>query len=129
MQISPNCIKYERRIYGGRGSASGIARKTNFPNLVGSEKQVKWAQDIREEAINTVDDNIKLARERYEKYKMEIYKDAEEAYKEVKKQLIPALATYTKASDLIDRRDMFSSSRIIDLAQKIEEQLRKKRNK
>lgn len=50
-----------------------------------------------------------------------------ESYQEVGKQLVQAMKTYESASQLIDRRDMFSGFRITDLANRLE--MRKKNKK
>lgn len=55
---------------GGRGGASGLSAKNQkisfkgLPTLKGSEKQVKWAEQIRNNAIDTINRNIDLANER-----------------------------------------------------------------
>lgn len=41
---------------GGRGSAGGDRGKiASFPKLVGSEKQIAWATDIRNQAYTNLD--------------------------------------------------------------------------
>lgn len=119
---------------GGRGGSSGLSggssgliSASSMPKLTGSEKQVKWAEQIRDNAIDTVNSNIKLANERYRKYKSDTYLNTLNAYKQIGNQLGTALNNIISASNLIDRRDTFSPSRINNLANRIEEELRKKR--
>lgn len=99
-----------------------------LPTLEGTEKQIAWANQIREDAINTILSNITLAKQRKEKYGEPIFDDCIKAFEQVLEQLIHALQTYTKAADLINRREHFSSSRILQLENSIENRLTAERN-
>lgn len=124
---------------GGRGGSSGLSPSSKsglidasqMPKLTGSEKQIKWAEQIRENAINTVNKNIELAIERNKQYgkQTQIYADQIESYNHIGKQLGEELKKIDSASVLINRRDTFSGQRINMLAQKLEEAYKKKRKK
>ena len=109
---------------------NGKIDKSRMPELVGSEKQIKWAQQIREDAIGTVNKNIELAEERMEKVSgssKKVFLETIDAYKEVGRQLSEELQKITSASVMIDRRNTFSGSRINQLATKYQEFQRKKK--
>lgn len=123
---------------GGRGGSSGLSSSGNsglidtsqMPKLTGSEKQVKWAEQIRDDAIGTVNANIKLAKERMDKVSgssKKVYEETIDAYKEVGRQLKEELQKITSASTMIDRRNSFSGNRINQLATRYQEYQRKKK--
>ena len=119
---------------GGRGGSSGLNKsgKTfdvkSLPALTGSEKQIEWASNIRKIALETVNANIKLAEERLRKYKGDpLFEEDLESYKEVGNQLIQIFQKFTKASDIIDKRNVLSSSKIVKTADDI--RMYKKRKK
>lgn len=123
---------------GGRGGSSGLSsgndrsgmiKTSDMPQLTGSEKQIKWAEQIRQGAISTVNDNIQLAIKRNNETgnKTDVYKDTIKAYNHIGKQLGEELKKIKSASVLIDRREAFSGKRINDLAQKLEEAYKKKK--
>lgn len=116
---------------GGRGSNSGIIHKSvapSLPKLQGTEKQVAWANQIREDAINTAERNIKLNEDRLRQYGIKnMYEPKIEAYKQVRDNLRTALSKIDKASDIIDKRHIISGETVNTQADKIEEQIRKKR--
>ena len=122
---------------GGRGGESGFTNNksgmisiSDMPKLEGSEKQIKWAEQIRENAINTVNNNIHLAKNRIKQNsQVQDYKDDLEAYNHIGKQLGEELKKIDSASVLINRREFFSGARINQLAQKLEEAYRRKRRK
>ena len=80
---------------GGRGGTSGLSAKNQkisfkgLPTLKGSEKQVKWAEQIRNNAIDTINKNIDLANERIKKYPsaQKKYQNEIESLQEIGKQL------------------------------------------
>lgn len=58
---------------GGRGSSSGnTSRLPKLPQLEGSEKQIKWAEDIRNEAMEEMKEYLKLFNN---KEFQQVYKD------------------------------------------------------
>lgn len=122
---------------GGRGSSSGIPARRNvinisdMPKLTGSEKQIKWAEQIRDDAIGTVNGNIRTYEERIRKYpeSKTIFESRIKAYEEVGRQLNEVLQKITSASQIIDKREYLSGSYINQAADKIEEMQKKKREK
>lgn len=111
----------------------GQFRKVDFsgmPNLTGSEKQIKWAESIRNGAIETVNGNIELFSERIKQYgNIDLYVDTINAYRHIGKQLSDTLKNITSASKIIDKRDMFSFSRIGHLANEIVNEYERERRK
>lgn len=119
---------------GGRGGASGLSAKNHkisfkgLPTLKGSEKQVQWAEQIRNNAIDTINRNIDLANERIKKYPsaQKIYQNQIESLQEIGKQLKEVLLKVSNASQIIEKRHIFESSRILDEASKIEQRKKKR---
>lgn len=119
---------------GGRGGASGLSAKNQkisfkgLPTLKGSEKQVKWAEQIRNNAIDTINRNIDLANEKIKKYPsaQKIYQNQIESLQEIGKQLKEVLLKVSNASQIIEKRHIFDSSRILDEASKIEQRKKKR---
>lgn len=123
---------------GGRGGASGFSDGnksgmisiSDMPKLTGSDKQINWAEKIRENAASVVNNNINLHKSRIKQYgDIQEYKDGLEAFTYIGKQLGEELKKIDSASVLINRRETFSPNRIIDLAGKLEEAYRRKRRK
>ncbi len=118
---------------GGRGGSSGIAPKggnANFPQLQGSEKQVKWAEQIRKDAMDVIDRQIKWYKEELPKrpYDKDYMQASFESYQEIKKAVIDTFSGTKEASKIIDSRNKFSPARIYDIAKKsAEEKVRKKK--
>lgn len=119
---------------GGRGGTSGLSSKNQkisfkgLPTLKGSEKQVKWAEQIRNNAIDTINRNIDLANERIKKYPsaQKKYQNEIESLQEIGKQLKEVLLKVSNASQIIEKRHIFDSSRILDEASKIEQRKKKR---
>ena len=118
---------------GGRGASSGLninqgnKVKISLPQLTGSEKQVRWANEIRENAINTINANIETARKRMREYPSlsKRYSEDIESFSEIGNQLKAVLEKVTSAEQIINKRHIFEGSRIINEAKKLKE--RKKR--
>lgn len=121
---------------GGRGGSSGLSpgnapaksQKVDFsslPELQGSEKQVKWAEQIRSNVINTINNNI----ERMEKSEnRDYYKPSIEAFKEIGEKVNAMLRQPpgVKASNIIDKRNSaLDVDRILSMVHDLE---RKKRS-
>jgi len=83
-------------------------------NLKGSEKQINWANVIREDAVNTVAANI----ERLEKSIKEFNYGIEEleAWNNIKAQIENAFNQLENASDIIDRRNALNPSQLCKMA-------------
>ena len=113
---------------GGRGGASGLSAKNQkispkgLPTLNGSEKQVQWAEQIRKNAIDTINN------ERIKKYpsNQKNYQSDIESLQEIGKQLKEVLSKISNASQIIEKRNIFESSRILDEVSKIKQRKKKR---
>lgn len=118
---------------GGRGGSSGLSPKggsVKFPELQGSAKQVEWANRIRQEAMDTIDQQIQWHKETIPQrpYDKDYLEASLESYKEIKKAVSDTFSSVKEASKIIDNRSKFSPYRIQDIARKAaEEKIRKKR--
>ena len=125
---------------GGRGGSSGIGNNrksygeyriniSDMPDLSGSEKQINWANSIREQAIDTINNNIdnSLNKERENPSIKGFFEPRIRAYEYIGKQLEKSLKSITKASVIIDNREKLSSSRINQLTNQVEDRYRKER--
>lgn len=98
---------------GGIGITSGLSGGS-LPKLQGSEKQVNWAENIRDSALETIAQGYKNAKEDYEKFKtfqdkmkMEIYKDLDKGFRSQFQKI-------DSASKIIDMRHGISPANITD---------------
>ena len=83
-------------------------------NLQGSDKQIKWAMDIIADVYTTANNNIKRAHD-----KQWPHADKwEEAFGVIISQLESNVAKVDQAGVIISQREMFSSNRILYLANK-----------
>lgn len=78
-------------------------------NLKGSEKQVAWAQDIINNAINTVNANIKLASESEQIAALK----GLNSWLEIKDMITRAFDSVDDAKTIIENRRKFDPSRIL----------------
>lgn len=122
---------------GGRGGVSGLStrggnksQKVDFsglPELQGSEKQVRWAEQIRSNVINTINNNI----ERMEKSEnRNYYKPDIEAFKEIGEKVNAMLRQPpgAKAANIIDRRDStLDVGRVLRMVNDLAEKKRRER--
>lgn len=104
---------------GGRGSSSGMNNNRfsarNFPDLSGSQKQVKWANDIRDSALDIIEGNIRANRDYLRRFrnnfdaqvKLDLYEGARETY-------LKQLRSVTNAKEIIDRRNAYNPQMIVD---------------
>ena len=92
--------------------------------LTGSEKQIKWANDIIDRLTKTIDMNL----ERAKKYQMEDYITAWETVKtQFEKDIIPNLLNQeNNAAYIIENRKKLDPQVVIDAANYIREQNAKK---
>ena len=100
---------------GGRGSSSGMSGGRGWgsqPNLSGSDKQVKWANDIRENIKNSIDFNIRSASEHYERTNITSSMIKRDLYRDAKKELKPILSKTDKASEIISMRDRLDPGKL-----------------
>lgn len=87
----------------------------NLPELSGSEKQVKWANDIRNSALDTIEANIKNQRDYLRRFKndfdaqvkLDLYEGARETY-------LKKLRSVTSAKEIIDNRRLYDGRMIFD---------------
>lgn len=104
---------------GGRGSSSNMAKiekavHFDASTLTGSEKQKSWAQDIVDNALNTIDSNIKRLTETKIKV-MPQSKEEAEIYKLFRGQIVEQLKKFKSASQVIDYRDTIDPRRINEM--------------
>ena len=114
---------------GGRGGSSGLSGGS-LPKLEGSEKQVKWAEQIREDALGVIDRQIKWYKDEMPNrpHDKDFMQASLESYKEIKKSITDTFSKTKEASKIIDNRSKFSPARIQDIARKAaEEKARKKK--
>jgi len=95
---------------GGRGGSSRLGGGSGggwgeSPELTGSEKQVRWANDIRQRIKDSIDFNIKSSTEHHQRTGFMETKIKSDLYKDAKKELSSILKNTTKASDIINMRD------------------------
>lgn len=104
---------------GGRGSSfqtsNSVFTERKFPELTGSEKQIKWANDIRDSALDTIEANIESNRNYLKRFKndfdaqvkLDLYEGARETY-------LKQLRSVTNAKEIIDRRNAYDPKMIVD---------------
>ena len=92
----------------GRGGSSGMASgggraiDAKMPELQGSEKQVKWAVEIRSSALQNADYLVKNEKRWRDLGLTEALSN--DAVEFVKRDLVNSLESVTKASSIIDAR-------------------------
>ena len=105
---------------GGRGSSSGMSGVVsnfsfNVDSLSGSDKQKSWAQDIVNDAFGTINGNIRnLTTGR--RAELSDAKPMADIYRNIGKEITSQLGKFTRASQVIDYRDMINPSRITTIA-------------
>lgn len=118
---------------GGRGGNSGMSKgygnyrvnASSMPKLSGSEKQVSWANQIRESAINTVNKNIERALNEEKRSGLNgLFRNKIKAFEEIGRQLEGGFKGKTSASWIIENRGQFSSSRILRIANEMAQRYR-----
>lgn len=96
-------------------------KKWEIPKLKGSEKQVKWANDIIQEAVDTIEANLKRSRERAKQYPKDttfsdnvaIWEKLDKAYK----ALFPA--RIDNAAEIIDKRNYLNGRGMVEKFNKL----------
>lgn len=119
---------------GGRGGSSGLSAKggnVKFPELQGSEKQVEWANRIRQDAMDVINYQIQWHKDTIPQrpYDKDYLEASLESYKEIKKSISDTFSSVNEASKIIDKRNMFSQSRIQDIAKKAADQKARKKKR
>ncbi|WP_300802338.1 hypothetical protein [uncultured Acetatifactor sp.] len=116
---------------GGRGGSSGFDKSgrggsgdsggkrsnpldaSKMPELTGTEKQVKWASDIRKQAVDAINASVKFYEDRLAKNpKIVAYQDEVRAAHETRKTLEAVLTQISSASKIIDGRGLLDKTRI-----------------
>lgn len=90
--------------------------------MKGSEKQIKWAEDIKRGAMDTLTN--KLERMKNSKHK-EYYKITIQVFEELKKELEECFEKVDDAKVIIENRAQFASDRILKMASWREERIRR----
>ncbi len=86
--------------------------------MKGSEKQVKWAENILNGLFGTIESNIRTARERFESTGCKAYERDIEVWEKVAAYFAPA-KTIDDARHIIDKRDALSSAAAFRVADRI----------
>jgi len=114
---------------GGRGGSSGRSGGGsrggwgNLPELTGSDKQVSWANDIRQRAMDTIDFNIKSLQEHYNRTNFAQSMVGRDLYKDMKKELSGILQKTSSASEIINMRDKLSPQRIKNIVHSMSDRM------
>ena len=95
--------------------------------MKGTEKQIKWAEDIMYDALDTCDKNIKLNGERYEATGLDMYKMQATLYKIAKATFEKAFAGIEDASEIIDKRYKYNGKTANEYVTRMREQIIKGR--
>lgn len=88
---------------------NGFIDLASLPALQGSDKQIKWAEDIRSKAVAEINGSIKILSQR----------EAIAAYEEAGRQVKKVFDNITDAAQIIDKRDKLSPDAISYLAKQI----------
>lgn len=110
-------------VTGSRGSKNAVDQK--MPDLTGSEKQVRWANEIRQNMLSYADANVRNAKQNEKINLRASYIATVDATEWVRNYLVNELKTITSASKIIDKRDKITQSYLEKLA--IEYERRKKK--
>lgn len=102
-------------------SAAERAEEMELPQLVGSEKQVSWALQIRQKFIEDSKEHIERAAENFRRVsslpEQELEQEIEKSQAEYKKLIEQILANSTSASWWIDRRHSAPNEFIMEILQ------------
>lgn len=88
----------------------------NFMQLKGTEKQVAWANEIRDSAVNTITRNIELCKERNKKHP-DMCAVELQVWLELKEALFAKIKNIDSAAEIIDMRYRLDPRRILDAVQ------------
>lgn len=86
----------------------------NFIELKGTEKQVAWANEIRDNAINTINRNIEICEERNKKH-INMCAVELQVWLELKEAVFSKIENIDRAAEIIDMRHMLDPRAIINL--------------
>ena len=94
--------------------------------MKGTEKQIKWAEDIKEAAYGTVNGNIELLQERLNKYpNWDSLKNEIKGYEKVREVLDIFFNQIAEASQVIDKRFMLEGEALVNQARAYTNKLNK----
>jgi len=102
---------------GGRGSSSGFGGSggwVSMPELTGSERQVSWANDIRQNIMDSIDFNIRSSSEHYERTRLIQSMIRRDLYQDAKSELSGILQNTTRSQDIINMRNRLDPIRLSD---------------
>lgn len=111
---------------GGSGTRAGAGRAA-LPALTGSERQVSWANDIRDTAYGQLDamdrnlDRLEAQTKGYPRTRdgrtaaEDLAGYTRESIRTVRSELNDTLSSVTSAKTIIDQRDNLSASRVRNL--------------
>ena len=88
---------------------AGFINAADLPELTGSEKQIKWADDIRKKAVITINSGMKVLSQ----------PEAIAAYEEAGRQYKKVFDNITEAGKIIDIREKLSENAIKNLVRQI----------
>ena len=116
---------------GGRGSSSkgggggGSAQNAPMPELTGSEKQIAWAENIRQNALVTADNIVDVSDGTFNDGKGIMARQVpgepttyvtKQAARTVRADVVDTFQGITSASTIIDNRAKLSPNKIIGMA-------------
>lgn len=117
---------------GGRGSSGGVggiggnqsAIVAKMPALKGSEKQIKWASEIREQVLKSADLVVKNAEKRggY----TDVYNPSIQGTKFARKSIIEQVQKVESASEFISNRSRMTYEYVNKIALEYDRRKRKK---
>ena len=81
--------------------------------MKGSEKQIKWAEDILANGKATITRNIELDKERLAKYGDIMFAESIEIWEQIEAEYDKIIANVTDASEIIAKRHRLSPDALI----------------
>ncbi len=90
--------------------------KEEMAALKGSEKQVAWATSIREDAVNTLNGNVRLYTERLNKHG-KLFQIDLDVFTELRDMVVSQIKDIDSAAKIIDIRWRLDPSYLLDMAQ------------
>lgn len=110
---------------GGGGGGGGSAVSASMPTLTGSAKQIAWAENIRENALETADKIVAVSDGTFNDGKGIMARQVpgeqttyvtKSAARTVRAEVVDTFQGITSASTIIDNRARLSPNKIIDMA-------------
>ena len=85
-------------------------------DLIGTEKQVAWAESIRDNAVNTLNGNVRIYTERLEKHG-KLFKIDLEVWTELRNMVVSQIKDIESAAKIIDIRHNLDPSFLGQMAE------------